>query len=624
MLDFISKYTRERNGPRINRAMFDRSYDRPLVEYILDACKNLEVIPAIKLESWEFITDQTKIRSEVDKQLSKDPMIRNNRALERIYHPNQTLYDLLILHYRVTAKGRSVPVTRKLFVLKQLKDGSYIRNGKRVILLNQVVDNSTYVKYNNKKMKTVLNFKTTLYPIKLSVSKKKLKFTDGESISCQCYVLDLFSKECNPLLYFLAHYGIDGTIEKFNLEHVMSVVDGILDDDNYMYVKIRDGIYLEIQEKVFYANEFIPKFVTTLYDALASDTASTLTLAQVYDKKYWLGRLAEVFSKKRNPNKGERVLISFSKTMGPSSKKRLNLPEYHKKDTYAIIRWMMVNFEELLKKDSNDLRFKRVRSNEVLEYYFDYYITRNVYSLLNTDNPSFDKYLRLLNSINENTLLRSAQKDSSVSLTSMFRYERFNDFDAIDKARYTLKGPTGLNGGKHGINIKYRDIYASQIGRFDLNVCSSSDPGLTGYLAANVQIYRNGYFDGGNNEPDVYDQVIDEITGHYGIPGYLEDRRSHIRLELSRNERGFIKLQRKLSVGEQNQKFQEDPYAFGLYRLADGSLHLIPKMDNVNSRGFITLTKTPTTKATGIKRDSDGFIRLKRVETKLDRKKKKS
>ena len=175
---------------------------------------------------------------------------------------------MLVLHFRVTAKGRSVQVTRKVRILKQLKDGSYIRNGRKVILLNQVVDNSTYVKYDSSKMKTILNFKTTLYPIKLTMTKKKLKFVDGETMSCQCFGLDLFSKECNPLLYFLAHYGIEGTIEKFNMQGVMSIVDDILDEDQYMYIRIRNGIYLEVHEKAFYAHEFVSKFVTTLADAL--------------------------------------------------------------------------------------------------------------------------------------------------------------------------------------------------------------------------------------------------------------------------------------------------------------------------------------------------------------------
>ena len=624
MMDFVAQYCHKHNDSRINPDMFTRAYDRPLVEYILDSCKNLEVIPAIKLESWEYITDQTKIRSEIDKSHVKDPKIRNNRTLERLEQPNKTLFDMLVLHFRVTAKGRSVQVTRKVRILKQLKDGSYIRNGRKVILLNQVVDNSTYVKYDSSKMKTILNFKTTLYPIKLTMTKKKLKFVDGETMSCQCFSLDLFSKECNPLLYFLAHYGIEGTIEKFNMQGVMSIVDDILDEDQYMYIRIRNGIYLEVHEKAFYAHEFVSKFVTTLADALLSDNANTLTIKQVYDVTYWLGRLAEVFSKKRNPEKGARVLISFEKMMDPSSKKRLALRKFHKKDTYSIIRWMMVNYEELLKKDSNDLKYKRIRSNEVLAYFFDKYITKNVYSLLNTDNPPFDKYLRLLNSINENTLLRASQGDAGSQASSMFRYERYNDFDAIDLSRYTLKGPTGLNGGKKGINMKYRDIYPSQLGRFDLNVCSSSDPGLTGYLSANVKLCENGYFDDGNNEPDVYDDVIDDVLAPYGNEEYTRRRTEYIHMQLSRDKDGFIRLHRKLTVAERNKEFQENPFKYGLYR-SGGFLHLKPRMANRDSKGFITLTHKQPLKSSEvpIKRDPDGFIRLRRVETKLDRKKKK-
>lgn len=622
MMDFVAEYCHKRNDKKINPDIFKRTYDRPLVEYILDTCRNLEVIPAIKLESWEYITDQTKIHSMVDKKLAKDPKIRNNKTLERLAQPNRTLYDLLILHFRVTAKGRSVQVTRKVRVLKQLKDGSYIRNGKKVILLNQVVDNSTYVKYDSNKMKTILNFKTTLYPIKLTMTKKKLTFTDGESATCQCFSLDLFSKETNPLLYFLARYGIEGTIEKFNLEHVMSVVDDILDEDNYIYLRIRNGIYIEIHEKAFYAHEFISKFVTTLYDALTMDTSSKLSLADIYDTQYWLGRLAEVFSKKRNPEKGERVLISFEKMMDPTSKKRLALRKFHKKDTYSIIRWMMVNYEELLKKDSNDLKYKRIRSNEVLAYYFDNYITRNVYSLLNTDNPPFDKYVRLLNSINENTLLRAANSGGRSSPSSMFRYERYNDFDAIDLSRYTMKGPTGLNGGKKGIAMIYRDIYPSQYGRYDLNVCSSSDPGLTGYLTANVKVYNNGYFDPGKNEPDEYDPIIDTITDRYGSELYTRSRMQHIRLELSRDKEGFIRLKKRKTLKELLKEFQEEPYQYGLYRGENGFLRLRPRMTGRDAKGFIVLTKKVVPKNEEIKRDPDGFIRLKRVETKLDRRKK--
>ena len=94
MNDFIAAYCHSVDD-RVNDAMFTRSYDKPLHEYIVDTCKNLEVIPDITLEGWELVTDQTKIRSTVDKKRAKDPKIRNNRTLERLAQPSRTLYDML-------------------------------------------------------------------------------------------------------------------------------------------------------------------------------------------------------------------------------------------------------------------------------------------------------------------------------------------------------------------------------------------------------------------------------------------------------------------------------------------------------------------------------------------------
>lgn len=616
-MDFVSEYS-NKFGEMVNDDMFTRGYDRPLVDYIIDTCRNLEVIPAIKLVDYEYVTDQTEIRTKVDKSLAKDPKIRNNRILERLAQSNRTLYDLLILHFRVTAKGRTQDVTRRVRILKQMKGGYYFRNGKKVMVLNQVVDNSTYVKGN------VLNFKTTLYPIKLSTAKMKFQPLGEDVVTAPKFKLDLFSKEANPLLYFLAQYGLDGTIEFFNLDTLLSVVNEIFDMDHFIYIPIAPKLYIEVHEKAFYSNGFIPKFVATLYDAFASEKPSQLNMKTIFSKTYWRGRLAEVFSKKRNPDKGDRVLISFAKMMDPSSKRRLALRKYHKRNTWTIIRWMMTNYEELLTKDSNDLKHKRIRANEVLAYYFDSYITKNVYSLLNTDNPPFEKYTKLLNSINENTLIRSTQSTGKSSPGSMFRYERFNDFDAIDLSRYTLKGPTGLNGGKHEISLKYRDIYPSHYGRYDLNIRSSSDPGLTGYLTANVQIDKNGYFDSGNNEPDAYDDAIEEIIEKYGSKEYRKLRADQRHVELRRNKDGFFRLERRLKGPTLAQAVREDPEKFGVYRVGPGLYRLIPKMER-NQRGFIVLTKVVPQKGMTppMHRDPDGFYRLHRVTTKMDAKKKK-
>ena len=609
MNDFIAAFTRERNGDRINRDMFERKYDRPLVDYIVDACKNLEVIPGLTLESWELVTDQTKIRSTVNKKIAKDPKIKNNRMLERLTQPNRTLYDMLYLHFRVKVKGHDQLVTRKVRVLKQVRGGMYIRNGKKVRILNQIVDNSTFVKGD------VLNFKTKLYAIKLGTVKTKLKFTDGETASCTCFRLDLLSKVTNPLIYYLAQYGIENTIDMFDLSTVMSVVDNPLDEEHYMYLRASKDVYLEVHEKAFYAHPFIASFVATLFDVMKADPA--ITFRDVYTKEYWMGRLSEIFSKKRYANKALRILVSYNKIMDIGVKKQLVIRKHHKKDTFTIIRWMMTNYGELLKKDSHDLRYKRVRANEVLAYFFDKHVSKNVYSLLNTDNPPFEKYIRLLNSINEFTLLKGASGGGKNSSTGMFRYERYNDFDAIEIARYTLKGPTGLNGGKRGVSIKYRDIYVSQIGRYDLNVCSSTDPGLTGYLCANVQLEKNGYFDARDIEPDEYDPIIDALLERFADPNYTEARASYVQTQLSRDSDGFVVLKKKYSASEMQQMFLAEPERYGLYQTSDG-LRLIPKMDNVDAKGFKMLVRRKTAKEKD-ERDAEGFMILRPVITKMDR-----
>lgn len=614
MKDFIAEYCKKYEE-RINPDLFNRTFDRPLVDYIIDTCKNLEVLPAIKLESWEYITDQTQIHTAVNKRLVKDPKIKNTKSLESLTTLNETLYDLLVLHFRVAVKGQEAKITRTLRVPKQYKGHYYMRGGKKVLLLIQIVDNSTFVKGN------ILNFKTTLYPVKLFTTKIKLKFTDGEILPVPKFNIDLFKKVTNPLLYYLSMYGIEKTLDMFGLANIISVVDDVLDEDHYRYLKINDGLYLEVHEKGFYAHEFIGKFVGTLYDALITDK-SKVQFADVYELDYWLGRLSEVFSKKRNVDKGDRVMISFKKITDPYTKARLKLRKFHKKNTATLIRWMMCNYEELLKKDSNDLANKRMRANETQAYFFDSYITRNVYSLLNTDNPPFEKYVRLLNSINENTLLRSSHgAGGKSSPTSMFRYERYNDFDAIELSRFTLKGPTGLNGGKKKTSLRYRDIYPSHLGRLDINVCSSSDPGLTGYLCANVKFDKQGYFNSDENEPDDYDKVIDILVERYAEDGYRESRDDYIKTQLSRGSDGFVELRRKKTQEEWTEEFMRHPWENGLYWHGD-ELRLMPKLENVDSKGFIQLVKkTPGRKSLteeDMERDADGFIILKHVVTKMD------
>ena len=609
--------------------MFERSFDKPLVDYFIDTFKNLEVLPGVTFDSYEYITDQTKIHTSINKKNKRDPKIKNNKRLERLVSSGESIYDLLILHFTLNVKGQTNHVTRRIKIPKLIDGRWFIRGGKKVLPLIQVVDNSTFVKAGKKKQENILNFKTTLYPIKLFTKPLKVKFVDDdEQYHIPIFQLDLFTKVTNPLLYFLARYGLESTFELFCLDKVMAVVPEVIDPDNYLYLKVNNKLYLEVHEKAMRMHDFVGKFIGTIFECMYSDK-NKITIKDAYNRDYWLERLSEVFSKKRSVDKGERVLISFKKIMDPYTKKRLCLKKYQKKNTFTIMRWMLTNYEELLKKDSNDLRTKRLRANETQAFFLDTYITKNVNSLLNTDNPSMERYMRLFNSISEDIVFRSSHSVAGKSSqSSMFRFERYNDFDAIELSRYTLKGPTGLNGGKKKTSMRYRDIYPSHLGRYDPNVCSSSDPGLTGYLCANVQFDNNGYFDADKSEPNVYDKMILGAVDKIAEDNYVQSRKDIVETECSRGDDGFIQLRKKLTSQELQAEFNKYPWQYGLYAMDDG-LHLIPKQVGTqrDPKGFMILKpRTPEQRkdVEELPRDEDGFIILRRTVIKPPATKKKN
>lgn len=627
MKEFLAEYC-EKNRKKINPGLFERSFDKPLVDYFIDTFKNLEVLPGVTFDSYEYITDQTKIHTSINKKNKRDPKIKNNKRLERLVSSGESIYDLLILHFTLNVKGQTNHVTRRIKIPKLIDGRWFIRGGKKVLPLIQVVDNSTFVKAGKKKQENILNFKTTLYPIKLFTKPLKVKFVDDdEQYHIPIFQLDLFTKVTNPLLYFLARYGLESTLELFCLDKVMAVVPEVIDPDNYLYLKVNNKLYLEVHEKAMRLHDFVGKFIGTIFECMYSDK-NKITIKDAYNRDYWLERLSEVFSKKRSVDKGERVLISFKKIMDPYTKKRLCLKNYQKKNTFTIMRWMLTNYEELLKKDSNDLRTKRLRANETQAFFLDTYITKNVNSLLNTDNPSMERYMRLFNSISEDIVFRSSHSVAGKSSqSSMFRFERYNDFDAIELSRYTLKGPTGLNGGKKKTSMRYRDIYPSHLGRYDPNVCSSSDPGLTGYLCANVQFDNNGYFDADKSEPNVYDKMILSAVDKIAEDNYVQSRKDIVETECSRGDDGFIQLRKKLTSQELQIEFNKYPWQYGLYAMDDG-LHLIPKQVGTQRdlKGFMILKpRTPEQRkdVEELPRDEDGFIILRRTVIKPPATKKK-
>jgi hypothetical protein len=95
--------------------------------------------------------------------------------------------------------------------------------------------------------------------------------------------------------------------------------------------------------------------------------------------------------------------------------------------------------------------------------------------------------------------------------------------DFFSKIRVTLKGPNSLGGtNENNISAKYRGVDPSYIGRIDLNVCGTSDPGTGAVLTPACK--TDGLYFNAEHEPedfkyeldkDIYESIIKQAEAIY-------------------------------------------------------------------------------------------------------------
>lgn len=609
MLDYVSQVSEERRE-LINPDLFERTFDLPLSEQIIAIVKNLSVIPGLKLKGWEIIPFGENAR--VNKNHTKDKKIKNNPQLEKLNPIRDSWVDLIRFEFEINIGGDKTYVTKEMYCFRANKHHYYMIGGRKVIPLNQIVDNSTYVKG------TVLNFKTSTfsYPIMIDTDVKHVITTDGTIIKGRKYTISIFAKESNFLLYYLAKMGMENVIEYFKMDGIIAVVPEEINPEENYYYKVSSDIYVEMNKKFYRKSPFISDFYLSLIDVIKpivkpkknkkeSEDTFEYIFADMYKKQYWMETFAEMYNK-RSAKVAKNGLISFERLIDNLSIRKLtSLKIEHRKSIYTVVRYLVTNYDELLKKDNFNLENRRIRNNEVIASYFDGYLRNNINSLLNSSEITIERINRLLNTIGHYSLFKAIRGKNPYDL---FRYERYNDNTSIELSRYTMKGAGAISGGKHNTPLQYRASYPSYLGRIDLNVVSATDPGLTGYLCMNVELFEGGRFSK-KKDPDLFDKEIDKIREKID-PENIRKRKKLISYKKHFDRDGFFvaefKNQEEVIEGIENRK------PFKIHREKDGSC-LVKYSPKTNGKGFILISPNRKimyrlVKNRGFKYDKDGLI----------------
>jgi len=486
---FISQYENP-NRKRINEELIYGMRNEPLVDYILDAFKSLEVINNIKMLDYDYIEHESQFDTDVVNEKYLKSKKSKGKNIKKHINIDVTRYNMLRVNFKLTLNNEVQYKQVELLLLKQYKKYYLMMSGNKFYPIYQIVDSSTY---NNKDYVTL---KTMYMPIIIKRNTGKLNSIAGDSFQVPHYTLCIFKKKCNAVLYYLATMGLENTLRFMNVEDAIDVVaEPNWDDEEHHYFKC-NHVYVKVVKYLFDNDHFVQSMVYALHE-LCKKTE----FHQLEDVDYWVTSLGAEFAKNTNGQleKGKNVLLSFYRLLDNTTRKSLKLQPFNKENIYALIRWLLCNFSELKAKDNMDLANKRIRMAEYIAFYFIRKLSTKVNMLLSRKRNAVTMAdLVGLLTFPPDELIKQLHKSKS----SLLRYDNtVNDMDFFTALKYSTKGPGSL--GEHSsnaVNIKYRGVHPSHVGRLDINTSGSSDPGMGGVFTPFMENFGM-YFDD-TPEPD--------------------------------------------------------------------------------------------------------------------------
>lgn len=361
MKKFIKTY-KNKNADKINYPLINRECDRDLVEYIIDCCKSLEALPNIKFLGYEYITDESEIDvSQYINEKARDAGTtkekKDKRKITRYRHMEDSRYGELRIKFFLTCNGESEELVKKILVPVRDENNYYLIKGTKYILMYQIVDNSTYTTKNSLPLKSLM-------PVSLQVDTVTYSDTDKNEYSAPIYTILLFKKKMNILLFYLATMGLDNTLKYFSAYKIMRFTEKDMHTDKTIAFCISSKLYLEVDRYFFEKYQYTRTIVFMLLNIMTN----RMTINTITDCDYWVEAIGALgtTNKLNQYEKGTSTLVFFNRLLDDTTKRVLKIHPVHKQNIYSVLRWMIMEFDNLRQKDNMDLANRRLRCNEYI------------------------------------------------------------------------------------------------------------------------------------------------------------------------------------------------------------------------------------------------------------------
>lgn len=423
MKEFMKEYSNSNpNINRLNYGLINKEYDKPLIEYINDSAKSLEVIKNIQFLGSRFV----EYESEIDMNKYEKRRKVDNKNKEEIKYTSieDSRVGELILKFKITFKGKSEIIEKPILVPLPDEYGYYQIKGKKYILMYQLVDASTYVTKNSVVLKSIM-------PIFLTRKPFTKKDTEGYEYTCPIYSTKVFKNDITIMYFYFAKIGLTKALRYFSVNHYMGVSNEKKDTEHFIYFQISQGFYLKVKRNAFNDSQYIRSVAFMILNVCNSK----VNIDNMDCRQLWIEKIGNIFSVSTNHyEKGKNILVFFDRMLDETTKSNLRIDPKYKKSMYSILLYMFQNFNELKKKDNMDMENKRLRDSEYIASLLNKELSKRILPVVNSGKKLTREKIKDVFKFSGEILITQLYN------SGLFRYDdQVNDMDFFSKLKYTVK-----------------------------------------------------------------------------------------------------------------------------------------------------------------------------------------
>ena len=492
MLRYLSQY-KDEFAEELNRPLMLKEADAPLVEYIKDAYRSLEIAPPIKIMGFEYSESESGV--DVNRFIFKREKRKKKKDKFDYKFIDDSRCGSLTTRIRITLPVKN-PKTNEIQIhQKDIKksiliplideNGQMYINGKKFYLIYQLVEKSSYTSASSITVKSLMpitlkrdsviekglsvHTEATLDAITSSEGEAMkrtpitVEATDSTMYTLPVYTIFMFKKEIPAVLFYMAN-GIDWTLSFLGVSEIMSFESELAPKEGEVWFEMSNFCYIRVKDKELFEKY---TYLQSIVGGFLSMKNKRITMDILYDTTTWIRKLGN----SNNYEKGKDMLTFFNRLLDRTSIKVLDITPYHKRDVYSLIRWMMANYNYLRLKDNMNLYNKRLRCNEYVAALLTMEFSKRLNRVLSMGQKATMENYREIFKFSGDILLQK------LHISGVMRFDdNINDMTFFSKFKVTSKGPHSQgNRDSNRISLKSRGIHPSFITNYDILVCGNSD-----------------------------------------------------------------------------------------------------------------------------------------------------